>query len=69
MTRRAAATQKEISRAIKAAQEAGLAVAGVEINGTKIIVLTAGSVLELRAPQSDDLDRELVEWEARAFSG
>jgi hypothetical protein len=62
MGRRAAATQKEIARAIKAAQEAGLKVARVEIDGTKIIVLTGENIPE--PGSSADLDRELAEFEA-----
>jgi hypothetical protein len=65
MSRRVSPTQKEISRAIKATQEAGLAVAGVEIDGTKIIVLTVGGKPASQGPTTEDLDRELEEWESK----
>jgi hypothetical protein len=65
MTRRAA-TQGEITRAIKAAKVAGLAICRVEVDGTKIVVLTAESGVMARDPTSaDDLDRELEEWESK----
>lgn len=41
MSRRAAPTQAQITRAIKAAQATGLAVSGVKVDGTQIVVLTS----------------------------
>jgi hypothetical protein len=66
MSRPARATQADISRAIKAAQRSGLTVARVEVDGTKIVVLTAQEAA--KAPES-----ALVEWrrkrDARATQG
>lgn len=65
MSRRAAATQREIESAVKGVQRAGLVVTGVKIDGTQILVLTNPG--EASGPQSTaaDLDRELAEFEAR----
>jgi hypothetical protein len=41
MTRRAAVTQYQIERAIRAAKAAGIPVAGFEIDGTTIRILTS----------------------------
>lgn len=46
MSRRAAPTQAEISRAVKAVRASGLPVARVEVDGTKIIVLTGQEAAE-----------------------
>ena len=68
MSRRAAATQREIESAIKGVRRTGLVVTGVEIDGTKILVLTDGPETS-GAPKSNDLDRELAEFEARHGQG
>ena len=64
MSRRAEATQREIERAIKAVQNSGLDVGGVEVDGTKIIVLTTGAGPQQSKQTTEDLDRELAEFEA-----
>jgi hypothetical protein len=59
MTRRRSA---DVARAIKALTASGVGIARIEIDSTgKIAIIAAtGS-----AGSMDDLDRELVEWEAR----
>jgi hypothetical protein len=53
-----------VTRAIKATQKAGVALARVEIGRDgKIILVTGGE------PTPDDLDRELVDFQARHGQG
>jgi hypothetical protein len=62
MTRRAAVTQAQVSRAIRAMQDLGLPIAGVRLDGAGVTVLTAPppepAVRDLEAA-SAELDRRL----------
>ena len=62
---RRAATQTEITHAVKAMQACGLTIGSVEVDGSKIVVLTAGYKLERLPSESEELDCELAEFEAR----
>jgi hypothetical protein len=55
--------QGDITRAIKAAQKAGVALSRVEIGPGRIILVTGAQ------PPADDLDRELVEFRVRHGQG
>jgi hypothetical protein len=55
--------QCDVTRAVKAVAKAGLSVARVEIALDGKIVIATG--LDAVVQQTDDLDRELVEFEAR----
>jgi hypothetical protein len=68
MSRRAA-TQREITRAIKAAMDAGLTDYRVEVDGGKVVVLPGGSTPQRAASETEDLDRELAEFEASHGKG
>ena len=58
MTRRACrATQAEVTRAIRAAQAAGLPVFGVQVDGSRVTVLTTAQ----EQASSRDLDRDAAE--------
>jgi hypothetical protein len=46
VSRRASFTQSDVTRAVKGAQAAGLIVSRVEVDGDKIIVLTAAEAAE-----------------------
>jgi hypothetical protein len=62
MSRRAGATQADIARAIKAARAAGLVVSRVEVDGPKIVILTADEQPKAASRIEDDaaaLDRAL----------
>jgi hypothetical protein len=62
---RALPTKAAIRRLVAAALEAGLDVRGIQPDGT---VLTTGShpeLITIRPPDTDDLDRELADFEAR----
>jgi hypothetical protein len=65
MNRRAHVTQSEITRAIKAARINGLTVTGVEVDGSKIVVLTAEAKAEAELP----LDAWRRKRDARAPQG
>jgi hypothetical protein len=54
--------QCDVTRAVKAVAKAGVAVARVEIAPDGKIVISAGTGAEM---QTDDLDLELAEFEAR----
>ena len=53
MSRRASFTQSDITRAVKGAQAAGLIVSRVEVDGDRIIILTA--------PEAADRPKSAVE--------
>jgi hypothetical protein len=56
--------QSDVTRAIRATQKAGVALARVKIGRDgKIILVTGGE------PAPDDLDRELVDFQARHGQG
>lgn len=59
--------QQDVTRALRAAIAAGVAVLRIEIDKSgKIILVTAG---ETPSAPVDDLDRELAEFEARNGQG
>jgi hypothetical protein len=62
----ASVTQAEITRALRAAKEAGLEVAGYEVDPSsgKVRVFTTKNGAPPPSEQ-DDLDRELADFEAR----
>jgi hypothetical protein len=64
MSRRAAATKREIDNAIAVVQQRGLTVTGVKIDGTQILVLTDKGAVSSSREKTSDLDRELAEFEA-----
>ena len=57
--------QQDVTRALKAAAAAGLHVAGFKIDPqTGKIEVVTGKPIEVSATSSNDLDRELEEWES-----
>lgn len=68
MSRRAA-TQREITRAIKAAIDAGLVDYRVEVDGGKVVVLPGSPAPKRDTSETEDLDRELAEFEASHGKG
>jgi hypothetical protein len=59
--------QADVTRAVKAVNAAGVGIARIEIDKAgKIVIVAATAAL---AEQSNDLDQELQEWEARHGQG
>lgn len=66
MSRRAAAfTRADVTRAIKGLENAGYEIRGVKIDGGKVIVLTDRGERGGSKSETDALDQELAEFEAR----
>jgi hypothetical protein len=57
--------QADVTRAVKAVIAAGVDIARIEIDAAGKIVIVTGKPSKVSATSSNDLDRELVEWEAR----
>jgi hypothetical protein len=60
MARRTTPTQADMTRALKAAIAAGVSVGRVEIDGGKIIIVAAPTIVQQPA---DELDAELAQFE------
>lgn len=60
---RRAARQSEIGRVYRAAKANGMAIGGIEVDGTRIRIFAKDEIKE--ASNDDDLDRELAEFEKR----
>jgi hypothetical protein len=61
--------QADVTKAIKGTVAAGVDIARVEIDAAGKIVIVPGKPTEVPATPVDELDRELVEWEARHGEG
>lgn len=61
---RQAFRQSDLAKILKAAAKVGIAVR-IEIDDDKLVVITGADTKALAMSPEDDLDRELVEFEAR----